>query len=406
MEMEKSDKKLRALIRVCWAVLLIIWLVCFISGEKLNVYVHNEKLINIGNFIDGNPILRYGWSLITYYFNIILVVYAILRKKLFSFKPVITSIFIVGIWIIKTIFNTYEFSSYLDFSYIILILIIDRKSWLRSVIVLIKAFIFSILCGFIKDYVGVEVVGLPTVIITVLMIDYYIIFILNYLYSRKENNNAKLGNFLFKGKTLEKIRSYFRNCISSCGSRIRSSFSYLKSNTYTVYCAIIFFIITYGSILIGAYFLDMMIEASISVIAFHIFRHYDENTFHAKTSIKCWTVSLISFLILLKLALPIQQSIFVSVILSYLLTKVMYYIQEFIDMKLRDKNVDILKPIEEYTLDELKSEFSDIEEAYIKAVYDYMHKDRFTTCEQIVRKYHLSRATLYRVLDKVKKKIK
>ena len=92
--------------------------------------------------------------------------------------------------------------------------------------------------------------------------------------------------------------------------------------------------------------------------------------------------------------------------LSYLLTKVMYYIQEYIDMKLRDKNVAVLKPLKEYTLEELKSEFKDIEECYIKAVYDYIHRDKYTTCERIVQKYHLSRATLYRVIDKVKQKIK
>jgi hypothetical protein len=83
----------------------------------------------------------------------------------------------------------------------------------------------------------------------------------------------------------------------------------------------------------------------------------------------------------------------------------MYYTQEFIDMKLRDKNVVILKPVEEYTVDELKSKFPDIEEAYIKAFYDYLHKDKYTTCERIVQKYHLSRATLYRVIEKIKKTI-
>ena len=70
--MENSKKKLKSLYRVCWATLFIIWLVCFISGEKLNVYVRNETLINIGNFIDSNLILKNGIALILYYFNIIL----------------------------------------------------------------------------------------------------------------------------------------------------------------------------------------------------------------------------------------------------------------------------------------------------------------------------------------------
>lgn len=402
----KNNKKLNALGRVCWATLIIVWLVCFISGDKMNIYIRNETLINIGNFIDDNIILRYGWSLITYYFNMIFIVYAIFRKKLFKFKPIIISLFILFVWIFKTIFNTYDFSNYLDFSYIILPIILDRKIWYRGIFEMIKAFLFSILCAGIKEYNGLSVENLPTTIITVMMIDYYIIFIVNYLRCIEEENiYEKLGRILFKSKTLGKGKSNFRNLFSNCSSSIRSYYNYLKSNSYTVYCAIIFFIITYGSITIVSSVFDMVIEAAISMIAFHIFRHYDEKTFHATTSIKCWITSVISFLILLKLSLPLRQSVFVSICLSYLLTKVMYYVQEYIDMKLRDKNVVILKPIEEYTIEELKSKFPDIEDAYIKAFYEYVHKDKYTTCERIVQKYHLSRATLYRVIERIKKTI-
>ena len=408
MEINKcNNKKLRALIRVCWATLIIIWLVCFISGERLNVYIHNETLINIGNFIDSNVILRYGWSLVTYYFNMLLVVYAILKEKIFKFKPIKISLFIIGVWIVKNIlllFTTNVF--YIDFSYIILVLLIDKKKWLRAILGLLLASLFSLITVLTKTYNNMNIENLPSIIASIMMIDNYIMCYIYYLYSRKETTNyATMGNVLFKGKTLENRNSCFRNFISSGRSSYRSISSYLKSNAYTVYCAIIFFIITYGSIIIVSSLFDMVIEATISMIAFHIFRHYDETTFHAKTSIKCWIISVISFTILLKLALPLRQSVFVSICLSYLLTKVMYYTQEFIDMKLRDKNVAILKPVEEYTVDELKSKFPDIEEAYIKAFYDYLHKDKYTTCERIVQKYHLSRATLYRVIEKIKKTI-
>ena len=403
----KNFKKLRSLIRVCWATLIIVWLFCFISGEKLNVVIHNERLIEIGNFIDNNIVIKNILSLITYYLNMILLSYAILKQKLFRYKPIIISLFIIIVWVLKSIFMYESFVVFLDFSYILLIIILDRKKWLRGICGLALAFSFSFLATTTKTYNNIYVGDLPFIIATVMMIDNYIMCFIYYLYSRKEkNNDDSMGNVLFKGKTLENCNSYFRNFISSCSSRYRNFSSYLKSNAYTVYCAIIFFIITYGSILIASSFFDMMVEAAISMLAFHIFRHYDENTFHAKTSVKCWIVSLISFLILLKLSLPIKQSIFVSIMLSYLLTKVMYYVQEYIDIKLRDKNVVVLKPLKEYTIEELKSEFKDIEECYIKAVYEYIHRDKYNTCERIVQKYHLSRATLYRVIDKVKQKIK
>lgn len=405
--MEKcNNKKLRALIRVCWATLIIVWLVCFISGEKLNVAIHNENILKIGNIIENNIILKNGLSLCTYYINMILVMYTILQKPIFKYKIIPITLFTIGIWILKYVFRYYSFVAFLDFSYILLAIIIDKSKWLRSIIFLALSLVFSFLATTVKTYNDIYVADLPFIIGAVMMIDNYIMFYICYLYSRREiSNNDSIRNFLFKGKTLENRNSCFRNFISSCRSSYRSISSYLKSNAYTVYCAIIFFIITYGSIIIVSSLFDMVIEAAISMIAFHIFRHYDENTFHAKTSVKCWIISVISFVILLKLALPLRQSVFVSICLSYLLTKVMYYTQEFIDMKLRDKNVVILKPVEEYTVDELKSKFPDIEEAYIKAFYDYLHKDKYTTCERIVQKYHLSRATLYRVIDKIKKTI-
>lgn len=406
MEINKcNNKKLRALIRVCWATLIIVWLVCFISGERLNVAIHNETILQIGNFIDSIVWLKYLIKFIIYYLNSTLVFYAVTKEKYLHFKPIVVSIFTLGLWIIKVVFVEYDFTSYIDYLYVILVLILSKKNWLRTIFGYTLAMVLSAISLMVKTYNGIEIQNMPIIISSTIMLDVILMCYIYYLYSRKETNNEGYRFILFKGKTLENCNSCFRNFISSGRSSYRSISSYLKSNAYTVYCAIIFFIITYGSIIIVISLFDMVIEATISMIAFHIFRHYDETTFHAKTSIKCWIISVISFTILLKLALPLRQSVFVSICLSYLLTKVMYYIQEFIDMKLRDKNVVILKPVEEYTVDELKSKFPDIEEAYIKAFYDYLHKDKYTTCERIVQKYHLSRATLYRVIDKIKKTI-
>ena len=66
--------------------------------------------------------------------------------------------------------------------------------------------------------------------------------------------------------------------------------------------------------------------------------------------------------------------------------------------------IPIRKLLKEYTLEELKTEFNDIEPYYIKAVYDYLHRNKYTTCENIAQKYHLSRATLYRIIDKIKQR--
>lgn len=404
--MENNQKKLSVFIKLCWLFLILFWAICFISGQKLNVVIHNERLIEVGNFIDKYVVLRYGWSLITYYFNIILVVYTIFRKRLFKYKPFTISLYIILVWVIKTIFNRYAFSSFLDFSYIILIIILDRKRTFYGTIELIKAFLFSLLCGSLKNYVGIQVVNLPTILISTMMIDYYILFGMNYLYSmkRKEDEYAKLGNFLQLTKKAESCKRSFSNFISSCCSNYRSFISEIKTNAWQIYCSIIFFIIVYGSILINSYFCNKMLEATISVICFHIFRHYDSKTYHASTSVRCFIVSTISFKILEKLSPPLPKSIFGAVFLSYILTKVMYYVKDYIDYKYQQKLDVKIKPIEQL----LEQEFYDLfnvkfHEQDLKVVYLYIHKKRDTSVDKLALSHNISRSTLYRLVSRVYK---
>lgn len=399
----EDNKKLRALIRACWFVLITIWLICFISGEKLNIIIQNEKLIEIGNFIDSNIILRYGWSLITYYFNMLLIVYAIVSKKIWSFKPIKISLCILLVWSLKLMLNTNILSSFIDFGYILLIIIISREHWLVSIIDMIKAFIFSLICMLIKNYNNIYTGNLPSVVLTTMMIDYYILFFINYLYARKEGNrNVKLGRILWKNKDLENRKWHFSDIISSCRNNYRSFISCLKTDGWKIYCSIIFFIITYGSILIVGYFLNRIIEATIAVICFHIFRKYDKKTYHADTSIRCWLVSFISFGVLTKLTTPITHSIFVTIMLSYLLTKIMYYTQELIEHLQDNKITKDLVRLENMSKEQLKEMFSEYSTNDINAIYMCLHKDRSTNYEYIAYKHSMSRMTLYRIMKKIR----
>lgn len=403
--MDNDVKKLRSLVVCSWAVMILIWLFCFISGEKLNIVVHNERLIALGNFIDSYIILRNLLSLVSYYFVMILIVYTMLNKPLFKYKPIIISIFIIFIWALKLIFNKYVWSSYFDFSYILLILIICKHRWVNSIIELIKVFIFSFICTFIKTYNNIYIADLPSLIITIIMIDYYLLFYINYLYVRKEGKDyVKLGAILWKSKNLENYKRSISNFISRCRNNYRSFISNLKQDGWRIYCALIFSIITYGSILIISFFYNKMLEITISIICFHIFRKYDTKTYHATTSIKCFIVSIITFFVMNNVTLPIEKSAISAILLSYLLTKIMYYIQDYIDYLRERKMVKDLKPLEDLSFEELKEVYSEYSDNDIYAIYACLHKDRSVNYENIAMRYNMSRMTLYRIMKKVRNK--
>lgn len=406
--MNNDTKKLRALLICFWVMIIATWLVCIISGSKLNIVVHNERLIALGNFIDNYIVLRLLWAFLLYYFNIIFVVYAFLRKRLFSYKPIIISIYIAFIWAIKYIFRDYNFTNYIDFSYILLPLFLDyknKKLYINCIFELAKAFLFSLLCVFIKNYNGIENEDLPSLVASIIMIDYYIFFVVNYLYIRKVvSKNETMGNILWETKGLENYKRSFRNFISRCRSNYRSFISSLKTNGWKIYCSLIFSIITYGSILIISYFYNKMLEISICIVCFHIFRNFDEKSYHATTSIKCFAISLIVFSVMNSVSLPIEKSIVSTIMLSYILTKIMFLVQDYIDY-LKEKKLDKdLVRLENMSIEQLKEMFSEYSDNDIHAIYTCLHKDRSTTYEYIALKHNMSRMTLYRIMKKVKER--
>lgn len=400
-----NAKKFKALKITLCVLLFIVWIFCSITGTKLNVIIHNEKLISLGNFIDKYIVLKYFIKFITYYFNLILIIYTILNRPLFIGYSIKISIYIISIWSLKTVFENYTFSALFDFLYIILILFIDRTKWLKSIIELIKAFIFSLICYKIKDYNHIYINDLPTIIAIIMMTDYYILFGINYLYSRKEvDEDVTMGNFLWKTKKMESIKCSISNIISRCNSNYYRIISSLKANSWKIYCSIIFAIITYRSIFIISFFFNKIIEITICVICFHIFRLFDNKTYHANTSLKCFIISCIAFSILIKFSPPLVNSIFATILLSYVLTKIMYGIEDYIQL-LREKDLNKkVSRLENLTIIELKEIFSEYSDNDIRAIYTCLHKNRNVTYENIALKYNMSRMTLYRIMKNIKNK--
>lgn len=403
---QRNNDKLALLIGSCWFTLFAFWVFVLISGRYLEVACTNEQVIKVCNFIDNNKILLCVVKFAFYYFQSILVFYAILKKKIFSSNIIPISIYVLVIWLVKHFTSQYSFSNYLDFLSIIFIIILDKKKWLRAITGNILLFLFTLISLMVKNMSNINVSNLPLIIQVLLMIDILIMNWLYYSYSRKEvDHNERHWLVLQIKQKVENCKCNLRNTFSNRNSIDNSicNESDIKENRfYRIYCTTIFIIITYGSILLVSLLFNRPIEATISVIFFHIFRKKDEKTFHASNDMMCWLISVTSFSIVSALALDLKQSILCCICLSYILTIIMYYIKDYFDL------VIIRNKLEKTTLKELElndligicKENMCIED--IRLVYDYLHKKRDTSTDKFIMNRYISRRTLFRMLKKVK----
>lgn len=404
------DKKYKALITTCWILLFSVWLFTIITGKYIPIWCENEKFMAVCSFIDNHVYIQLILRLVMYYFNWLFIIYAVLRKPL-KYKLWLWSIVIVVFWLLKTIFIQYDFINYLDFAMVIPLIIAQPKRWYRDVIGIGLFFIFNLLCSLIKNgmFTNEIFATMPSSIILIYSIDIYIICILYYVYEMKgANKNEQLVSILQISKKMEDFKRSIRNCFSSSNRIYRSIRKWRAIETkdfYFFYCSTIFFIITYGTILIFALLFDRPIEISVCVLFFHIFRSFDKKTYHASNDLMCWLTSFISFAVITLLTLSLTQSILACICMSYILSKIMFLIRDYIDIKIDKKNIENLQQLHKLSVNDLLKMFSEYDPCYIKAFYDYIHKDKYTTSDNIALKHHISRATLFRTINRIKKQL-
>ena len=332
------------LIAVCWITLFILWGYVAISGNYFEIVVANPTIIKMCDFIDKHVVLNYAIRLIMYYLNWIFVIHAILQKKLFKFKPILISLGIILLWIIKTIFIEYTFINLIDFVMFGILAIVSKKKWYRAIIGCIATLLFSSVSSLIKNYfiTNVDSTTFPSLIMLIMYIDVYLMSYIYYLYSikRKEGKvNETLSNYAKQHVDFLQIKQKVENHFCNLGNSISSWFkrvtcrNVIKDNAYKLYCGIIFALITYLSLLIVGIIFNRWIEMTVSAVFFHIFRGKDEETYHAKNDLKCWCVSMLSFIVIMKLTLPIYISYIVSIALAFGLCMIMrciYFIRKMI----------------------------------------------------------------------------
>lgn len=405
--MDIERKKLRAFIAMARFFLFLFRIICITTGNYLEIVINEEPLITIFNYVDSHIWLDLIFRFITYYLNVIFVYYAILKKRIYSYKPILLSSLIIIFWLIKNIFQQYEISNYVDILTIGILIIFIPKKWYRVIIGIILTLLFTLISSYLK---GISILNYNQILVQnasigyMFTIDIIIMSIIYYLYSRKEGTLNELLLILRQRKEMENHKYSFRNFTSYC----YRCYHYFTRNLRRLYCFWLFAFIVYGSILIISILFNRAIEVTISIIAFHIFRRYDEKTYHAGTYIKCFCVSLISFSIVMKLSLPLQQSILFNIFAGYILSKIMYFIESYIDNKLLVKKYqEKLNNIKTNGLEDLTEEemiffMPTIRKDVIHIVYGYLHRPNNKTGQAYALENNICEATLYRYLKLVK----
>ena len=151
-----------------------------------------------------------------------------------------------------------------------------------------------------------------------------------------------------------------------------------------------------------------LLETMTSVICFYIFRPLYEKQFHAKTVYKCNFISIIVFFIMSRLTFSVNASILCTILLTFTLTTVSYYIRVLFDkvilLETYKRKLEQFehKCLENLTELELQARLPDIPYEIIHIVYGYLHKPKTLTASGYAMKCHIGEATLYRYVKRVK----
>lgn len=163
-----------------------------------------------------------------------------------------------------------------------------------------------------------------------------------------------------------------------------------------------------ATILLIAYFYNKLIETSITIILFFIYRRLFEKQYHAKSLYLCGIISIIVFIIIIHLEVSLTLSILSSVILTFIITLISYYLRDYLDNDILVKNYEKrlktmnLKRLENLSEDEMYNLFPNIKYSELKIVYEYLHRPKGLGAEEFAYKHDLSAVSIYKYVKKVR----
>ena len=190
--------KYKTLIISCWVVLLCCFVVKLLGGNFFEVVCENEKYIAFTKFVSSG-IPYWVISILSYVFSSTIYFMAITKKQ----KPTILFFILNFIFIVlKLIFVKYATIMMIIESIYMIVLPIfyKKKLWLRSIIGYILCLVFQLLSMLIKN-MSIDFMYDDIFTNLIFSIDYYIMLILYWLYSiKEEDENVKFRIFIFRNR--------------------------------------------------------------------------------------------------------------------------------------------------------------------------------------------------------------
>ncbi len=171
-------------------------------------------------------------------------------------------------------------------------------------------------------------------------------------------------------------------------------------------------VIVLAGILLLAYFNNKLLETIISIICFYIFRFMFLKQYHSFNSIMCACVSLLVYFLIIKLEFNLSESILFSVILTFMVNLISYYVKEFIDTRneiklYREKQRKMMtKRLEELSEEELLRLLPNIKKNIIHIAYGYIHRDKGITAIDYAYDNNISEPLVYKYVKQVKDEYK
>lgn len=186
--------KYKTLITACWIVLICCFIVKLLGGNWFEIACNNDKFIAFCNLFKVGTIQYYILTGITSLVANSLVLMSMLKEKYSNNKlTLIICISLVISHIVRCLIDKYLnlqiLITIIDlFVYIGLPLIININKWKRIIIGFALMFIFQLISLVVKN-LGIKNIDDNVLASLIFMIDYYIMLLLYYLYSTREETN-------------------------------------------------------------------------------------------------------------------------------------------------------------------------------------------------------------------------
>ena len=155
------------------------------------------------------------------------------------------------------------------------------------------------------------------------------------------------------------------------------------------------------SILVISYLNHKLLETTITMILFYIFRRMFDKQYHSYSIYGCALVSVIVFLIIIALQFNLSESILFSVIITFLVNLISYYVKDYLDTKNKVKKMHT-KRLEELSEEELLRTLPDIKQDIIHITYNYLHRRKGVTANEFAYNYNISEPLVYKYVKQVK----